>query len=327
MNYFGVIFLLTGGWQWAFSLDISSLAPDQILATLGLGSTEKTGDIRGSISGLLGGGFAKLGYIPIGEALARCEGSARTKVEATIDRLRKDGERIFTEVGEDLEARCRSYVEYAGNQCQDRVEGIVEKLQEEGRAFLTREQKRCGDETNQLIEDTKKSEEERTRMEGEREMKRLEEFYERLGEQEMEKARAEFEARMDKLNVTITKEFKDRGKAMEERIRSEFEAKGELLAARTELEYKAIGERKKEEITAEFEERGEKEKKELMAMFEERGRIMEIEANQTFTERAAKVKKEMTEKCTEMLNMACEDVEIDTESDDLCLDVDFFGKK
>ena len=35
-----------------------------------------------------------------------------------VPRIREQGEELFTEVSQDLEARCRSYVEYAATDCQ-----------------------------------------------------------------------------------------------------------------------------------------------------------------------------------------------------------------
>ena len=35
-------------------------------------------------------------------------------------RLRAEGEKVFSELEKDIEARCRGYVEYAGQQCQVR---------------------------------------------------------------------------------------------------------------------------------------------------------------------------------------------------------------
>ena len=33
-------------------------------------------------------------------------------------RLRAEGEKVFSELEKDIEARCRGYVEFAGQQCQ-----------------------------------------------------------------------------------------------------------------------------------------------------------------------------------------------------------------
>ena len=80
-----------------------------------------------------------------------------------MERLRKQGEAQFAGVSADLEARlvspancsllivtcqllpaaamsparCRSYVEYAAEQCQARVNSLVEALTEQGRTILT----------------------------------------------------------------------------------------------------------------------------------------------------------------------------------------------
>ena len=43
-------------------------------------------DIGSGISGLLAGGFDRLGYIPVGEAVQMCEGQARWRLEKEIDR-------------------------------------------------------------------------------------------------------------------------------------------------------------------------------------------------------------------------------------------------
>ena len=38
------------------------------------------------LTGLVTGGFDKLGYIPIGTAVVQCEGQARYRVEKAVDR-------------------------------------------------------------------------------------------------------------------------------------------------------------------------------------------------------------------------------------------------
>ena len=52
----------------------------------GLADHDRTFDVGSKLSGLVVGGFDKLGYIPISTAIGQCEGQARYRVEMAIDR-------------------------------------------------------------------------------------------------------------------------------------------------------------------------------------------------------------------------------------------------
>ena len=75
------------------------------LAQGGVGDLARTGAVAEGLGGLVSGGFLQLGYIPVSQAVGQCEGKARYLVERAVDRLRKQGEEQFAQVGEDLEAR------------------------------------------------------------------------------------------------------------------------------------------------------------------------------------------------------------------------------
>ena len=68
------------------------------------------------LSGLVSQPLDSLGYVPVKEAAKTCEGIARWKVEETLARVQRSGEleAAALEIGADLEARCRGYVEYTG---------------------------------------------------------------------------------------------------------------------------------------------------------------------------------------------------------------------
>ena len=68
------------------------------------------------LSGLVSQPLDSLGYVPVKEAANTCEGIARWKVEETLARVQRSGEleAAALEIGTDLEARCRGYVEYTG---------------------------------------------------------------------------------------------------------------------------------------------------------------------------------------------------------------------
>ena len=55
-------------------LEIDSVDPD------------RTFDVGSKLSGLVAGGFDKLGYITIATAVGQCEGQARYRVEMAVDR-------------------------------------------------------------------------------------------------------------------------------------------------------------------------------------------------------------------------------------------------
>jgi hypothetical protein len=52
----------------------------------GIGDPDRSLDVGTKLSGLLTGGFDKLGYIPIATAVGQCEGQARYRLEKAVDR-------------------------------------------------------------------------------------------------------------------------------------------------------------------------------------------------------------------------------------------------
>ena len=69
-------------------LDATSLA-DAITSKLkgpGLADHDRSFDVGSKLSGLVAGGFDKLGYIPISTAIGQCEGQARYRVEMALKR-------------------------------------------------------------------------------------------------------------------------------------------------------------------------------------------------------------------------------------------------
>ena len=68
------------------------------------------------LSGLVSQPLDSLGYVPVQVAADTCEGIARWKVEETLARIQRSGEleAAALDIGADLEARCRGYVEYTG---------------------------------------------------------------------------------------------------------------------------------------------------------------------------------------------------------------------
>jgi hypothetical protein len=68
--------------------DASSLA-DAVKSKLKVSDSvdpDRTFDVGSKLSGLVAGGFDKLGYIPIATAVKQCEGQARYRVEMAINR-------------------------------------------------------------------------------------------------------------------------------------------------------------------------------------------------------------------------------------------------
>ena len=90
-------------------------------------------------------------------------------------RLRSSGEleAAGTAIGSDLEARCRSYAEYAGSQCYDRINGLVAQLEGAGRSLLARETEGCGREVARISQQEAESEERRLTLLGDQETLRL----------------------------------------------------------------------------------------------------------------------------------------------------------
>ena len=63
-----------------------------------------------------------------------------------FSRLRREAEQQFRNLGQDIEARCRGYVEYAATDCRARVNGLAEELETDGRGLLTEVQEDCQEE-------------------------------------------------------------------------------------------------------------------------------------------------------------------------------------
>ena len=83
-----VLFLTCGEVLSIAGFDASYLA-DAIKSKLKVSDsvdTDRTFDVGSKLSGLVAGGFDKLGYIPIAKAVEQCEGQARYRVEMAIDR-------------------------------------------------------------------------------------------------------------------------------------------------------------------------------------------------------------------------------------------------
>ena len=64
------------------------------------------------LSGLVSQPLDSLGYVPVKEAAKTCDGIARWKVDETLASGKLEAAAL--EIGADLEARCRGYVEYTG---------------------------------------------------------------------------------------------------------------------------------------------------------------------------------------------------------------------
>merc|ERR1719228_895685 len=154
---------------------------------------DRTLDVGSKLSGLVAGGFDKLGYIPIATAVGQCEGQARYQVEMVLNRLRRDAEQQFNSVSADIEARCRSYVEYAARDCEARVNSLAEELEVLGRNMLTAVQEECQKEVTELAEQTTEQEEKRYRQLGEEEEARLRGVYEEQGKLIEKEVLKEFE--------------------------------------------------------------------------------------------------------------------------------------
>lgn len=288
------------------------------------GDIRRTGSIVQGFQGLVSGGFQKLGYIPVSQAVSQCEGKARKIVERAVERLRKQGEAQFAAVGKDLEARCRGYVEYAANDCMARINSLVSELEKEGRNTLTEVQEKCQRETTALVNRTAVEEEERFRAMGAEEELRLRMKFEEKGKEEEKTVVAEFEERGEVLKKRLTSEYEERGREEETKIRREFELMGELERKTVELELRKRGEVEAVTIREEFEARGAKIETEIRAEFEERGEEERKKIEEEFIARGEAVRDKGESKCTEMINMACEDVVEGTESEEFCEEFFFF---
>ena len=132
---------------------------------------------------MVSGGFDKLGYIPVSRAVGQCEGQARFRVEAALQQLQAELAGQAAGLGSDLEARCRSYVEFAGNECMDRVNSLVEELQVTGQRIFSETAADCQARTTAAA--ARETERERARLEaeGSREEEQLRLQYEQQGKQ------------------------------------------------------------------------------------------------------------------------------------------------
>jgi len=314
----------------SFELPNPSDLADTIKSSLlqsGLGSIGRTMSVGSGMTGmtnLLTGGLDRLGYIPVGEALEMCEGQGRWRLEKEIDRLRKEGEKLFQSVGSDLEARCRGYVGYAAEQCTARVNSLAQELERQGRSLLGDVQGNCMRDTIALAERTTEEEERRLRGLGDVEQARLRSFYEEEGKVEEKKVIADFEQRGKELEQTIRKEYELRGKEETEKATREFELRGEVERVTIELELRKRGEGEAIAIRKEFEDRGAELEGTITKEFEDRGAIKMKEIEAEFIERGRKLQQRGEEQCTDMINMACEDVVEGTESEDFCEEFLFF---
>ena len=135
-----------------------------------------------------------LGYIPVAEAVRHCESQARWRLEAELRRLEDEGVEATVVLGSDLEARCVSYVEYAGLECVARVNSLVGELERSGRSLLSRETERCSNEVTSLSVSLTQSEEVRLGELGRQEEARLRQVYQEQGRQIEREVVADFEA-------------------------------------------------------------------------------------------------------------------------------------
>ena len=51
-----------------------------------IADTDRIFNVGSQLSGLVSGGFSKLGYIPVSTALEQCEGQGRWRVETALQR-------------------------------------------------------------------------------------------------------------------------------------------------------------------------------------------------------------------------------------------------
>ena len=65
--------------NWPLSQVSGLLAGLAALLNVAAADTDRTLDVGRGISGIVNGGFDKLGYIPIAEAVGMCEGQARRR--------------------------------------------------------------------------------------------------------------------------------------------------------------------------------------------------------------------------------------------------------
>ena len=245
-------------------------------------------------------------------------------MENALAQLQRELTQRYSGVGGDIEARCRGYVEFAGSECLARVESLAAELQELGRRILSERTEECQTETTRLTTTVATMEEERLRREGEQEQENLTRQYEARGRELEKEVVAEFEARGREVEGRVRREYEGRGKEEEQRIRRELELRGEVKRKEIELELRKRGEVEAVQIREEFEERGRLLEAQLRQEFEERGEKIKAEVEAEFREKGNKLRDEGEEQCTDMINMACEDVVLGSESDEFCDEFFFF---
>merc|ERR1711931_136793 len=113
---------------------------------------DRTFDVGSKLSSLVAGGFDKLGYIPLSAAVKQCDGMGRYRVEKALERLRSQAELQLRKVGQDIESRCRGYVEFAANNCGARIRSLATQLETTGKNLITDVQDECRKETTELVE-------------------------------------------------------------------------------------------------------------------------------------------------------------------------------
>ena len=295
-----------------------------------------------NVGSLVTGGFDKLGYIPVSTAVQQCQGLARTRVENTINRkviktiiveimnhcflyrLRKQAESQVAGVSQDVEARCRSYVEYAAEDCNARVNGLAGELEKVGRELLAELGKECTKETTELAERTTEEETSRFEQLAEQEEDRLRRIYEGQGREVEKEVLEDFNDRGKEIEKKIRAEYELRGKEEEEKIRREFELRGEIEKKTIELELRKRGEVEAVAIREEFEERGRQLEVTIRKEFEKRGEEEMKKVEAELRARGVRLRDQGEEQCTEMINMACQDVVEGTESEEFCEEFFFF---
>lgn len=287
-------------------------------------NTDRTLDVGRGLSGIVNGGFDKFGYIPIAEAVGMCEGQARRRVESALVQITDELTTRYSGVGEDLEARCRGYVEFAGNDCLKKVLSLAEQLQELGRRILGERTEECQSETTVFTTRVAEEEEERLTRQGRSEEDKLKRQYEDRGKELEKEVVKEFEDRGKEIEVRVRRDAEERGREEEEKIRREFELRGEVERKNIELELRKRGEVEGLAIREEFEERGRNLEAEIRAEYEARGEQIRKEVEEELRDRGLKLKDEGEEQCTEMIEMACEDVVPNSESGDFCEEFFFF---
>jgi len=277
-----------------------------------------------NVGSLVTGGFDKLGYIPVSTAVQQCQGLARTRVENTINRLRKQAESQVAGVSQDVEARCRSYVEYAAEDCSARVNGLAGELEKVGRELLAEVGEECTKETTELVERTTEEETSRFEQLAEQEEDRLRRIYEGQGREVEKEVLEDFNDRGKEIEKKIRAEYELRGKEEEEKIRREFELRGEIEKKTIELELRKRGEVEAVAIREEFEERGRQLEVTIRKEFEKRGEEEMKKVEAELRARGVRLRDQGEEQCTEMINMACQDVVEGTESEEFCEEFFFF---